>query len=310
MKKLIAVILVLASVFSMSASAFSFFPEIEVKKANKGFALDYGTVFEVEAALTEKLEDGSTVLYYTGVEMYAYQAYGEALSEDGYEAVYSEQVDDYVLIQVKKSADQEEIEFAIQYFFNDKIIALIIPEGVGIASMDVMSKFKDYTEIKMNQWFNLPGIGKMRFTDFELNKEINITYYYSGFGSGFNSSSFEGPIDSKANTYILGEFDNTSSASVQNYKLPNVQFHYINEDSEYTYDQKVKGAFTGSKIYNSSKTSNMFDLIGAPTYPSLQVRDIGYAYTEIPERIQTSTDGAIVLTIEYEGENYALYIRK
>ncbi len=308
MKKLIAMILVLASVFSMTANAFSFFPEIEVKKENKGFALDYGTVFEVEADKVEKQDDGSTVLYYAGVETYAYQAYGEALSEDGYEAVYSEQGDNYVLIQVEKSTDQEEIDFCVQYFFNDKIIALIIPEGVGIASMDVMSKFKGYTEIKMNQWFNLPGIGKMRFTDFELNKEINITYYYSGTGFGY--SSMEGPLNGTANTYILGEFDNTSSASVQNYKLPNVQLHYINEDNEYTYDQKVKGAFTGSKIYNSSKTSNMFDLVGAPTYPSLQISDIGYAYRDIPDRVLTSTDGSIVITIDYEGESYALYIRK
>lgn len=308
MKKLIAVILALAAVFSVTANAGSFFPVIEAENEYKGFALDYGMVFEVAPDLTEDQEDGSCILYFAGVEEYAYMAYGEALQEDGYTVTGTESLEDRIQIDVEKVTEEENVAFTIVYLFNDKVLAHIIPEGLSAASMDVMSQFAEYTEVKMNQWFKLPGIGKMRFTDFELNKSMNITYYYTSTGFGYSLP--DGPLDSKADTYILGEFDNTTSGTVYNYQLPVVRIHYINEDDEFIFDSKVKGAYTGSKIYNSRKTTDLFDIIGAPTYPSLQVSEIGYAYTEIPDRVRTSTDGAIVITVEYEGENFVMYIRK
>ncbi len=306
MKKLIAVILVFASVFSMTANAFSFFPEIEVKKENKGFALDYGTVFEVEADKVEKQDDGSTVLYYSGVEMYDYYAYGEALGEDGYRIVSDEMKDEYVRIVVEKVTKDENIVFTVDYWYNDLALAVIIPEGVGIASLDFMSKFADYTEIEINEWFNLPGLGKMRFTDVELNGDMTIPYY----NVTITLEAAKNWLDKYAKTYILAEFENTTTKTIANHLLPDVKIHYINEENEYVFDADVKGPYDGSVIYDTLESTGMYyDTNRIPQYPSLHVADIGYAYLDMPERVTNPTDGFIVVTVEYEGTSYVLSVR-
>lgn len=210
MKKLTTLILTMVLALACVGDALAFF-EIE-ETANENAVLSYAAVMNAMPVIHDEMEDGRLKEVFVDVSRDAFEAYGEALENDGYAVLTQETINGVYSATIGKAA----IQFDLEYGLEDNQLTLVYPVGVTVEAAKPEDPFEGYIVIE-------PGVQVKMFNTIKAKLKGTFT-------------------DKKPTNFVVGnviitaEMVNILQGKVlKNDSMPQTDFHYINEDGHYTY---------------------------------------------------------------------------
>lgn len=315
-KRFLALIIAMLMLAAVPASATSLFTLPDTSANTSLTAISYGVRLNTVPVSETTLSDGSLQQIYSGVTDESFTTFGIALSENGYTLGEQNNVDNIIAATVING----QITFSVAFDRSAGTLTVVYPTGV---TPEITNAFEGYVELKFGDKVRIKdpetgeNWGDVVINQFFQNKEYTAAWKYST--GAYNT-------DNKLQMYLLGSFDSVFANTLKANVLFEATLHYINSDNHYTYPLHKNLHDENNELPNDigivlTEDSACFMLSGGSTYhpkwyaPSIQsmeITQIAAGFSNVPDRVRTSTDGIMAITFEFAGVDtpYVLYIRR
>ncbi len=206
MKRLLTCLFVLA--LAIPTAYADLFPDLSSTPAPQAaapLAPSYGAMANVDPDEVIPYAAGGQVVLYRGVDLDGYAAFGEYLESMDFEVTASEVDQEKGIVQMMLA--NGEFNLGMVYDAGTQEMRLIYDEGVDFAKAN---KYPGYTPIYLGDQIEIAGIGRFRFTKFDLNGEYRMCWAYSERLDGLNYVLDFMNGEKTINTRLLFEYTNTA----------------------------------------------------------------------------------------------------
>ncbi|MBE5801670.1 MAG: hypothetical protein E7319_05210 [Clostridiales bacterium] len=305
-KKLVVFLIAMVLLFGC-AEATSILPTVPVEEVET--VISFGATVGVEPVSVDTALPGYIWEKYEEVTEEQYTAFGVRLGEEGYSLLAQESTGTGGMVLTVGKGD---IVLKIEYSPKLGELSVIYPDYISVEKT-VPDVFEGYTVVSYGEKINIPGYGSFTLKKLARNIETELRYF-AGFGI---YSPYFMPMD----TYLLGTFENKENRDIYYNDIAFFTLYYITEDNVYTYPAWFTSMFDedgyiyiGSAIKSGGINFHIdpdwpFERYDQPVIRSLNSGTFAAVFSDVPELVQTSTDGVLAVTIVAGGQHYVVLDR-